>query len=441
MVDTNSVNASNTEAEQSVRLAEKADTRQRIQAIVGASSGNLVEWFDFYVYSFCALYFAPLFFPSDNPTTQLVQTAGVFAAGFLMRPIGGWLFGYIADRHGRKLSMLISVYMMCAGSLMIAFLPTYASIGNLAPILLLLARLFQGLSVGGEYGTSATYMSEVAIKGHKGFYASFQYVTLIGGQLLALLVLVLLQQTLPSEIMYSWGWRIPFVLGALLAIVALYLRRTLKETSDEKNRNKKDAGSLRGLWKNRRAFIMVMGFTAGGSLSFYTYTTYMQKYLVNTAGMDVKTVSLVMTAALFIFMFMQPLFGALSDRISRRTSMLMFSLLSMLLTIPILYTLKGVTNPYVAFMLIITALMITSFYTSISGVLKAEMFPPEVRALGVGLSYAVANAIFGGSAEYVALSLKSFDLENTFFWYVSAMCFVTFLVSLRLHRKGKEVEL
>ncbi len=331
--------------------------------------------------------------------------------------------------------------MMCAGSLMIACLPTYASIGNLAPILLLLARLFQGLSVGGEYGTSATYMSEVAIKGHKGFYASFQYVTLIGGQLLALLVLVLLQQTLPSEIMYSWGWRIPFVLGALLAIVALYLRRTLKETSDEKNRNKKDAGSLRGLWKNRRAFIMVMGFTAGGSLSFYTYTTYMQKYLVNTAGMDVKTVSLVMTAALFIFMFMQPLFGALSDRISRRTSMLMFSLLSMLLTIPILYTLKGVTNPYVAFMLIITALMITSFYTSISGVLKAEMFPPEVRALGVGLSYAVANAIFGGSAEYVALSLKSFDLENTFFWYVSAMCFVTFLVSLRLHRKGKEVEL
>ncbi|WP_145480154.1 MFS family transporter [Yersinia similis] len=441
MVDTNSINASNTEATQSARLAEQADTRQRIKAIIGASSGNLVEWFDFYVYSFCALYFAPLFFPNDNPTTQLVQTAGVFAAGFLMRPIGGWLFGYIADRHGRKLSMLISVYMMCAGSLMIACLPTYASIGNLAPILLLLARLFQGLSVGGEYGTSATYMSEVAIKGHKGFYASFQYVTLIGGQLLALLVLVLLQQTLPSEIMYSWGWRIPFVLGALLAIVALYLRRTLKETSDEKNRNKKDAGSLRGLWKNRRAFIMVMGFTAGGSLSFYTYTTYMQKYLVNTAGMDVKTVSLVMTAALLIFMFMQPLFGALSDRISRRTSMLMFSVLSMFLTIPILYTLKGVTNPYVAFMLIIIALIVTSFYTSISGVLKAEMFPPEVRALGVGLSYTVANAIFGGSAEYVALSLKSFDLENTFFWYVSAMCFVTFLVSLRLHRKGKEVEL
>lgn len=445
MADTTSVDAASAEstaiAAHSARLTEQADTRQRIRAIVGASSGNLVEWFDFYIYSFYALYFAPLFFPNDNPTTQLVQTAGVFAAGFLMRPIGGWLFGYIADKHGRKLSMLISVYMMCAGSLMIACLPTYASIGSLAPILLLVARLFQGLSVGGEYGTSATYMSEVAVKGRKGFYASFQYVTLIGGQLLALLVLVLLQQTLPSEVLHSWGWRIPFVLGALLAVVALYLRRSLNETSDEKTRNKKDAGSLKGLWKNRRAFIMVLGFTAGGSLSFYTYTTYMQKYLVNTAGMDVKTASLVMTAALFIFMIIQPLFGALSDRISRRTSMLIFALLSMLLTVPILHALKGVTSPYIAFALIVTALIIVSFYTSIGGLLKAEMFPPEVRALGVGLSYAVANAMFGGSAEYVALSLKSFDMESSFFWYVSAMCFLTFLVSLRLHRKGQEVEL
>lgn len=433
------VNISTTE--QAAPLTDTADTRQRVRAIVGASSGNLVEWFDFYIYSFCALYFAPLFFPSDNPTTQLVQTAGVFAAGFLMRPIGGWLFGYIADRHGRKLSMLISVYMMCAGSLMIACLPTYATIGSLAPVLLLVARLFQGLSVGGEYGTSATYMSEVAIKGRKGFFASFQYVTLIGGQLLALLVLVVLQQTLPSEVLHSWGWRIPFVLGAVLAVVALYLRRSLNETSDEKTRSRKDAGSLRGLWKNRRAFIMVLGFTAGGSLSFYTYTTYMQKYLVNTAGMDVKTASLVMTCALFIFMLMQPLFGALSDRIGRRSSMLTFSLLSMLLTVPILHALKGVTSPYIAFMLILSALVIISFYTSISGVLKAEMFPPEVRALGVGLSYAVANAMFGGSAEYVALSLKSFNMETTFFWYVSAMCLLTFLVSLRLHRKGEELEL
>jgi MHS family alpha-ketoglutarate permease-like MFS transporter len=417
------------------------DKKKRIFAIVGASSGNLVEWFDFYVYSFCSIYFAASFFPAGNSTTQLLQTAGVFAAGFFMRPIGGWLFGYIADKHGRKNSMLISVCMMCAGSLVIACLPTYESIGSWAPALLLIARLFQGLSVGGEYGTSATYMSEVAIKGRRGFYASFQYVTLIGGQLLALLVLVALQQILSADELKAWGWRIPFAIGAVLAVVALYLRGSLNETSDAKTRNHKDAGSLKGLWKNRKAFLMVLGFTAGGSLSFYTFTTYMQKYLVNTSGMDAKLASGIMTAALFIYMLLQPLVGALSDKIGRRSSMLIFASFATLLTVPILLTLKNVTNPYAAFGLIVLALFIVSFYTSISGLLKAEMFPPEVRALGVGLSYAVANAMFGGSAEYVALSLKSFGAENAFFWYVSGMCLLALIVSLRLHRKGKEIQL
>lgn len=417
------------------------DARKRIFAIVGASSGNLVEWFDFYVYSFCALYFAPVFFPSGDSTTQLLQTAGVFAAGFLMRPIGGWVFGYIADKHGRRTSMMISVCMMCCGSLVIACLPTYASIGNWAPALLLLARLFQGLSVGGEYGTSATYMSEVAVEGKRGFYASFQYVTLIGGQLLALLVLVVLQQTLSTEELRSWGWRVPFVLGALLAVVALYLRRSLHETSSKETRKRKDAGTLSGLWNNKKAFLMVLGFTAGGSLSFYTFTTYMQKYLVNTAGMDAKMASGIMTAALFVFMLLQPIFGGLSDKVGRRNSMIAFGALASLLTVPILTTLQDVTNPYLAFVMIVLALTIVSLYTSIGGLLKAEMFPPEVRALGVGLSYAVGNALFGGSAEYVALSMKATGIETAFFWYVSGMCFIAMLVSLLLHKKGQEIKM
>ncbi|MEJ4045305.1 MFS transporter [Erwinia sp. SLM-02] len=417
------------------------NSKQRIWAIVGASSGNLVEWFDFYVYSFCSLYFAHIFFPSGNPTTQLLQTAGIFAAGFLMRPIGGWLFGYIGDKHGRKSSMLISVCMMCFGSLVIACLPGYDTIGVWAPALLLLARLFQGLSVGGEYGTSATYMSEVATEGRKGFYASFQYVTLIGGQLLALLTVVLLQQILSDGELRSWGWRIPFALGAALAIVALYLRRSLNETSDSASRESKDAGSLIGLWKHRRAFLMVLGFTAGGSLSFYTFTAYMQKYLVNTSGMDHKTASGLMTAALFVFMLLQPLIGGLSDKIGRRNSMLIFGGLAAVCTVPILTLLQSVNDPIVAFALVMLALVITSFYTSISGILKAEMFPPQVRALGVGLSYAVANALFGGSAEYVALSLKAVGSETTFFWYVSLMGAVAFLVSLMLHRRGKGLKL
>ncbi|MFY1664789.1 MFS family transporter [Pseudomonas sp. Pseu.R1] len=409
---------------------------KRIFAIVGASSGNLVEWFDFYVYAFCAIYFAPAFFPSDDPTVQLLNTAGVFAAGFLMRPIGGWLFGRVADKHGRKNSMMISVLMMCGGSLVIACLPTYAAIGAWAPFLLLVARLFQGLSVGGEYGTTATYMSEVALRGQRGFFASFQYVTLIGGQLLAVLTVVILQQFLNADELKAYGWRIPFVVGAIAAVISLLLRRSLKETTTAEVRQDKDAGSMAALFRNHSgAFITVLGYTAGGSLIFYTFTTYMQKYLVNTVHMDAKTASYIMTGALFLYMCMQPVFGALADKIGRRASMLWFAGLGTVCTFPILMTLKTTTSPVLAFILITLALAIVSFYTSISGLVKAEMFPVHVRALGVGLAYAVANAIFGGSAEFVALSFKNMGSENTFYWYVTAMMAIAFVFSLRLPKK------
>lgn len=415
-----------------------AERNKRIFAIVGASSGNLVEWFDFYVYAFCAIYFAPAFFPSDDPTVQLLNTAGVFAAGFLMRPIGGWLFGRVADKHGRKSSMMISVLMMCAGSLVIACLPTYASIGAWAPALLLMARLFQGLSVGGEYGTTATYMSEVALKGRRGFFASFQYVTLIGGQLLAVLVVVIMQQFLSETELRAWGWRIPFALGAVTAVISLLLRRSLEETTSKAMREDKDAGSIAALFRDHKAaFFTVLGYTAGGSLIFYTFTTYMQKYLVNTVHMQAKTASYIMTGALFLYMCMQPVFGMFADKFGRRTSMLWFGVLGALCTVPILLTLKTISSPFLAFVLITLALAIVSFYTSISGLVKAEMFPPQVRALGVGLAYAVANAAFGGTAEYVALGLKSVGMENSFYWYVTVMMVIAFLFSLRLPKQPK----
>ncbi|WP_288463169.1 MFS family transporter [uncultured Pseudomonas sp.] len=413
------------------------ERKKRIFAIVGASSGNLVEWFDFYVYAFCSIYFAAAFFPKSDRTVQLLSTAGVFAAGFLMRPLGGWIFGRIADKYGRRTSMVISILMMGAGSLAIACLPTYASIGVAAPALLLLARLLQGISVGGEYGTTATYMSEVALRGQRGFFASFQYVTLIGGQLLAVLVVVILQQVLSDADLRAWGWRIPFLVGAAAAVISLFLRRSLEETTTAETRANKEAGTLSGLFKHHKAaFFTVLGYTAGGSLIFYTFTTYMQKYLVNTSGMDAKTASAVMTCALLVFMLMQPLFGMLSDRIGRRASMLLFGGLGTVCTWPILTALASVQSPFVAFLLICLAMAIISLYTSISGLVKAEMFPPEVRALGVGLSYAVANAVFGGSAEFVALSFKTQGHEEVFYIYVSVMLAVAFLVSLRLPRQA-----
>ncbi|PVX72780.1 MFS family transporter [Paraburkholderia unamae] len=406
-----------------------AATRRTIRAIVGASAGNMVEWFDFFVYSYCSLYFAHAFFPSGNRTTELLNTAGVFAAGFLMRPVGGWLFGRIADRSGRRKAMLMSVLMMCGGSLAIALLPTYAQIGVAAPALLLAARCVQGLSVGGEYGTSATYMSEIAQAGRRGFFSSFQYVTIIAGQIAALFVVVLLQQWLSHADLVSWGWRIPFALGALGALVAVYLRRSLEETTTARTRHSAQAGTIAALLAHKRSVVTVIGFTAGGSLAYYTFTAYMQKYLVNSAGMSVKTASGLMMAALIVFMFMQPVVGALSDRIGRRRSMLLFGVLAMLGTVPMLDALRNVSSPYWAFFLVVIALAVLSFYTAISGLIKAELFPPEVRALGVGLPYAIANALFGGSAEYAALSLKVAGVETVFFWYVTAACAVVALVA------------
>ena len=412
-------------------MTEAADRRRRIIAIVGASSGNLVEWYDFYAYAFTSIYFASAFFPSGDATSQLLATAGIFAVGFFMRPLGGWLFGWIADTHGRRISMIISVLMMCAGSLMIAIMPTYVTIGAWAPVLLLIARLTQGLSVGGEYGTAATYMSEVASKGNRGFYSSFQYVTLIGGQLLALLVLAVLQMLLTTEELKAWGWRIPFVIGAMAAIVAMYLRRSLAETASEEAMHSKEAGSVVNLLRRHpRAVLIVLAFTMGGSLYFYTFTTYMQKYLVNTAHMDPKVVTFVMTVVLIVFMFLQPVFGILSDRIGRRNNMILFSGLGALGAVPLLVALGSVADPYAAFLLILLALAIASFYTSISGVVKAELFPTQVRALGVGLTYAVANAMFGGTAEYVALWLKSAGQEQWFAWYVAGMVAIGLAASL-----------
>jgi len=258
-----------------------ADMRRRIRAIFIGSIGNLVEWYDFYAYAAFALYFAGAFFPNSDPVVQQLNAALLFAAGFLVRPLGGWLFGYLADHHGRRGALMLSVSLMCFGSLMIAATPTYASIGIYAPISLATARIIQGLSLGGEYGTSATYLTEMADQRHRGFYSSFQYVTLIGGQICALLVLLVLQKVfLTNDEIRAWGWRIPFFIGALLALIALVMRRTLHETSafEAARQVVKRTSSLRALMKYPREVLLVVGLTAGGTAAFYTYTTYMQKF-------------------------------------------------------------------------------------------------------------------------------------------------------------------
>jgi MFS transporter, MHS family, alpha-ketoglutarate permease len=409
-----------------------ADTARRLKAIIVGSSRNLVEWFDFYAYSAFALYFAPVFFPAESQTASLLQAAGIFAVGFFMRPIGGWLFGHFGDRHGRRLALTVSVLLMCIGSLTIALTPTYQSIGIAAPLILLAARLVQGLSLGGEYGTSATYLSEMAHPDHRGFYSSFQYVTLIGGQLLAMLVLLALQKALLSpQQLETWGWRIPFAIGAGLAVVVYFMRRDMHETDAylaARTSIDLTVSPLRQLMEYPREVMIVVGLTLGGTVAFYTYTTYMQKFLVNSTGLSKDTSTVIAAATLFLYMCLQPVVGAFSDIVGRRPTLLAFGVLGSLLTVPILSALQTTKDAWTAFLLIMGALVIVSGYTAINAVVKAELFPTRVRAMGVGFPYAVTVAVFGGSAEYVALYLKEVGHETAFYWYVTACIFVSLLV-------------
>lgn len=411
-------------------MTEQISSR-RIKAIAGGAIGNLVEWYDWYVYSAFSLYFSIVFFPKGNQTAQLLQTAGIFALGFIMRPVGGWLFGVIGDRLGRKQAMTISVLLMSAGSLVIAVTPGYASIGIAAPVLLLVARLVQGLSVGGEYGVSATYLSEMATKSRRGFYSSFQYVTLVGGQIVALAIQVILQALLSDEQLHAWGWRVPFFIGSVLSVVAFYIRSSMDETKAfEEIKSQKDQGqsSLRKLYEHPKAVLTVVGLTVGGTLAFYTYTTYMQKFLVNTAGLIKERATLFSLLSLLIFAALQPLFGSLSDRLGRKPLLLAFGVCGTLFTVPLFYAMLATKQEWVIFIWMIVALIIVSGYTSINAVVKAELFPAQIRALGVGFPYAITVAVFGGSAEYIALWLKDIGHESWFYFYVSGVIFISLLV-------------
>jgi MHS family alpha-ketoglutarate permease-like MFS transporter len=422
-------------------IAEPQTTQSRVWSIVGGSLGNLVEWYDWYVYSAFSLYFAGAFFPKGSLTAQLLNTAGIFAIGFLMRPIGGWLMGTFADKRGRKTALTFSVLLMSAGSLIIAITPDYNHIGIAAPILLVFARIVQGLSVGGEYGTSATYLSEMATKKDRGFYSSFQYVTLIMGQLLALGVLILLQRVFLTEAqLHSWGWRIPFAIGAMLAIIVMYLRRSLQESvtlNKPEDVNKNARGSLRALAQHPRAVLTVIGLTIGGTVAFYTFTTYMQKFLVNTNGFSKNEATLISSLTLIVFMLIQPLYGWVSDRIGRKPMLKTFGILGTLTTIPIFTYLSQTHNFWVAFALIMLALLIISNYTAINAVVKAELFPAHIRALGVGFPYAIAVSIFGGSAEYIALMFKGYGHENWFYWYVTGCIIVSLVIYVTMNDTQK----
>ena len=402
---------------------------ERLRSILAGAAGNLVECFDWFTYAAFALYFAKVFFPEGDQTAQLLNSAAVYAVGFFARPVGAWLMGLYGDRIGRRAAMIASVWLMCLGSITIALCPGYAVIGIAAPIILVLARIFQGISMGGEYGTSATYMSEMAGRDNRGFWSGIFYATLMGGQLLSLCLLLILNQVLTQAEMQAWGWRIPFFIGGALALAVFWFRQGMDETPSFKARTGEKATTWGLLMKHPRQSLLVMGLTAGG---YYTFGTYIQKFLANTSGFTKDQASQITAIALLVFLIAQPVMGALSDRVGRRPLLIAFGVVGSLITWPVLSTLAKTHDMMSAIGLVAGALVVVSAYTSVNAIVKAELFPTEVRALGVALPYSIANALFGGTAEFVALWFKQAGHETWFFTYVTVVILGSLVVYLTM---------
>jgi MFS transporter, MHS family, alpha-ketoglutarate permease len=410
-------------------------TRRAVLNTVRGSAGNLVEWYDVYTYTVFATYFEAQFFDKSDKNSTLYIYA-IFAVTFVMRPVGSWYFGRYADRRGRKAALMLSITVMSACSFVVAVMPTREIIGYWAAVILIVARLLQGFATGGEYGTSATYMSEAATPHRRGFLSSFQYVTLVGGHVLAQFTLLIALSILDVETVTAWGWRIGFFIGGIAALVVLWIRRSMDESLSESHleaiREGKDraAGSLKTLFTvHWRPLLLVFLITAGGTVAFYTYTINAPAIVKSTFGADrALTGTWINLLGLIFLMLLQPLGGLLSDRFGRKPLLIFFGVGGVIYTYVLLTYLPQTDSPLVAFGLTAVAYVILTGYTSVNAIVKAELFPAEIRALGVGLGYAVANSVFGGTAPLLYQAAKSGDYIGWFIVYVTVVIGVSLVV-------------
>jgi len=413
--------------------------RRSVSNTLKGSAGNLVEWYDVYVYSVFASYFESQFFAGDEKNSMIYIWA-IFGVTFLMRPVGSWFFGRFADRHGRRLALTISVSLMALCSLIVAITPTAEAIGAGALVFLTLARLLQGFATGGEYGTSATYMSEAAMPGRRGFLSSFQYVTLVGGHVLAQLTLLIMVLTLSPEEISAWGWRVAFGIGGVAAVVVFWLRRTMDESLRDDTiaaaKGSKGSGSMSELLRRQwRPLLLCFLITMGGTVAFYTYSVNGPTIIKGSfAGEDVVTGTIINLIALIGLMLLQPVGGWLADIVGRKTLLVFFGVGGVLYTWFLITALPTQENPVVAFLILFGGFVILTGYTSINAVVKAQLFPTHIRALGVGFGYALANSVFGGTAPLLYAGAQATDQVPLFIAYVTvaiAVSLVVYLVFLK----------
>ncbi|MEU2789828.1 MFS transporter [Streptomyces sp. NPDC007100] len=410
----------------------------QLRQLAAASVGNAVEWYDWYAYSFLAVYIADRVFPkgTGNSLVPLLSTFAVFAVGFFMRPVGGLLMGAVADRRGRRTALTLTILLMGGGSLLVAVTPTYAAAGVLAPIVLVVARLVQGLSVGGEFAASTTFLVESAGPGRRGLFSSFQYVSTTAGQLLASGTAALLAGVLTDGQMGEWGWRLVFLIGAVFSLLGLWVRSGARETQSARQRAAARPGLFEALRRYPRQSLLICGITAGGTLAYYTWTTYLPTYAQVNVGFDKSEALTAGTLSLLFFALLQPLGGLLSDRVGRKPLLLGFALGFALLAVPLLHL---VTDAFWSLLLVQCAgMVLLTGYTAVAAAVNAEVFPARVRAAGIGFPYSLTVALFGGTAPYVGTWFKQAGHADFFPWYVSALCLVSFVVYLTLPETAKQ---
>ncbi|EHR60392.1 MFS transporter [Saccharomonospora cyanea] len=405
--------------------------RLPVRRLFAASAGNALEWFDWTIYATFSIYFASAFFPGE--LAQL-NTFATYALAFFFRPLGGLLIGRFADLRGRKPAMLFTITLMAGGSVMIGLLPTYDQIGWAAPLLLLVARIAQGLSLGGEVSNASAYLAEVAPARRRGRYSSFFYLSTGTAVLLASVLGFVLARSLTEAQLESWGWRLPFLLGGVLGLVALWLRRTLEET--EQFRSNASAARrvhrplLTTLRRHPRAVGQLVGFTMLSTLCYYTFFSALTPFAVTTRGVDDVDVFLALSIATALFVALQYPMGALSDRVGRRPQLLVWSAATAILILPLSSLVRpGFVNLLVVFCV---GLGLYTAMTSIAPAVMSELFPTALRGLGIGAWYNLTVAVFGGTAPLLVTALSAAGLSTVFFGYVAAGAVVAFLVIWRL---------
>ncbi|MFF2197807.1 MFS transporter [Streptomyces sp. NPDC058157] len=409
-----------------------APPRRPLRQLLAASVGNAVEWYDWYAYTFLATHIARQVFPTGagDSLLPLLSTFAVFAVGFFMRPVGGLLMGAIADRRGRRTALTVTILLMGGSSLLVGLTPAYAAVGVLSPVVLVAARLLQGLSVGGEFAASTTFLVESAGPGRRGLFSSFQYVSTTLGQLAASGLAALLVSLLPEDAMNGWGWRVPFLLGAVLSLAGFWIRRGAEETLAARPAAAPRPGLFDALRHHPRASLLIAGITAGGTLAYYTWTSYLPTYAELRTGIAKGDALLAGTLSLAFFALLQPLGGLLSDRYGRKPALLFFGLGFALLVVPLLRALDG---SFLSLLLVQCAgMVLLTGFTSVSAAVNAEVFPARVRAAGIGFPYSLTVALFGGTAPYLGTLLQDLGRPGLFPWYVAVLCLCSSAVYLRL---------